>query len=87
MNFDEKIEHEVNDILENEERTEIDPKKTISKMIWEVINDIEQGKNNYDAITLSEQIIELSCLYANLTSHIADKENAYQQFINNNKNI
>jgi hypothetical protein len=54
-------------------------KQTISQMIWSLINSIEASKNNYDAVTLSEHIINLSCLYANLTAHIADKENAYQR--------
>jgi hypothetical protein len=54
---------------------------TISEMIWKIINEIEASKNNYDPVTLSEKIIELSCLYANLTAHIADKENAYQQLL------
>lgn len=53
-------------------------KKTISEMIWELINQIQANKDNYDPVTLSEQIINLSILYANLTSHIADKEHAYQ---------
>jgi len=56
-------------------------KKTISSLIWGLINEIEASKNNYDPVTLSEKIIELSCLYANLTAHIADKENAYQQLL------
>jgi hypothetical protein len=81
MNFDEKIENEVNEILENEPKEHVEPKKTISQMIWAVINDIESSKDNYDPVTLSEKIIKLSCLYANLTSHIADKENAYQQVL------
>jgi tRNA G10 N-methylase Trm11 len=55
--------------------------QTISQMIWSLINSIEASKNNYDPVTLSEKIIELSCLYANLTAHIADKENAYQQLL------
>ena len=50
-------------------------------MIWGVINSIEKSKDNLDPVTLSEKIVELSCLYANLTSHIADKEHAYQQLL------
>jgi hypothetical protein len=52
--------------------------KTISTMIWEVINDISSNKGNYDPATLSSQLITLSTLYANLTEKIAEFEYQYQ---------
>ena len=51
--------------------------KTITELIWDVINDISANKGKYDPVTLSEQLITLSTLYANLTEKIAEFENQY----------
>jgi hypothetical protein len=54
---------------------------SIQNLIWGVINDIQSHKDSYDPVTLSEQIITLSTLYANLTKQIADFENQYHGVI------
>ena len=55
--------------------------KTISELIWEVINEISAKKGNFDPATLAEQLIILSTLYANLTEKIAEFENQYNGVI------
>lgn len=54
---------------------------TITQMIWDKINEIQREGGNYDPVILSEQIIDLSRLYANLTDKIADFEHDYQIFL------
>jgi len=53
--------------------------KSISQLIWDEINDIHASKEKWDASYLTEKLVILSTLYANLTKHIADLENAYNK--------
>ena len=56
--------------------------KTITETIWESINEIEKKKENYDPAYLSEKLVDLSALYANLTQHIAELESQYFKVLN-----
>ena len=56
--------------------------KTITETIWESINEIEAKKENYNPAYLSEKLIDISALYANLTQHIAELENQYFKVLN-----
>lgn len=49
--------------------------KGIQDMIWNEINNIR--KSGDDAQSLARSVVNLSCLYANLTDKIADFERAY----------
>lgn len=49
--------------------------KTIQELIWESINTIR--KNSDDPQILAKSVVNLSCLYANLTDKIVDFEHAY----------
>lgn len=49
--------------------------KTIQDLIWEGINTIR--KNSDDPHVLAKSVVNLSCLYANLTEKIVDFEQAY----------
>jgi hypothetical protein len=55
--------------------------KNIQQMIWEVVERINSQKGNLDPVLLSENLVELSILYGNLTQHIADLDNIYQSVI------
>lgn len=48
-------------------------------MIWDRINVIQRVQGEYDAETLSQEIIRLSTLYANLAVKIAEFERDYQE--------
>lgn len=50
--------------------------KTIQDMIWSSINAI-RATDGKDAVLLAREVVNLSCLYANLTDKIADFEQAY----------
>lgn len=56
--------------------------KNITELVWESINEIEAKKDNYDPAYLSEKLVDLSALYANLTQHIADLESQYFKVLN-----
>lgn len=49
--------------------------QTIQELIWESINNIR--KNSDDPQILANLVVNLSCLYANLTDKIVDFEQAY----------
>lgn len=49
--------------------------KTIQELIWESINTIRS--NSDDPQILAKSVVNLSCLYANLTDKIVDFEQAY----------
>ena len=55
--------------------------ETIREKIWAELNEINKQKENFDPVTLAEKLIVLSTLYGNLTSHIAEKENAYYKIL------
>jgi hypothetical protein len=55
--------------------------ETISELVWEQINEIHIQKEKWDASYLSEKLVILSTLYANLSKHIADLENAYHKLL------
>jgi hypothetical protein len=52
--------------------------KTITTMVFDLVNKIQEEQGEYDPITLSEKLIDLSRLYCGLTGKIADLEHAYQ---------
>lgn len=55
--------------------------ENISDLIWNEINEIHEQKEKWDAGFLSEKLVIISTLYANLTKHIADLENAYHKLL------
>lgn len=54
---------------------------TIQDLIWEELNKINSNKDKLDAFWLSEKLVNLSVLYGNLTSHIADMESNYHKLL------
>ena len=52
--------------------------KTITSMVFDLVAEIQEKQGEYDPITLSEQLIDLSRLYCGLTAKIADLEHEYQ---------
>lgn len=54
----------------------------INQQIKEKIAEIQRGESgSYDPVMLSELIIDLCSLYANLTAEIAEKEHTYQAIL------
>jgi hypothetical protein len=51
--------------------------KTIRELINEELDLINKSKDHLDAFWLSERLVNLSVLYGNLTSHIAEMESGY----------
>ena len=54
---------------------------SIQELIWIELNEINSKKDELDAFWLSEKLVNLSILYGNLTSHIADMESNYYKLL------
>jgi len=54
---------------------------SIQELIWIEFNEINSKKDELDAFWLSEKLVNLSVLYGNLTSHIADMESNYYKLL------
>lgn len=55
--------------------------KNIRELINAELDEINSKKNDLDAFWLSEKLVNLSVLYGNLTSHIADMESGYHKLL------
>jgi hypothetical protein len=55
--------------------------KNIQDLIWAELSAINENKDKLDAFWLSEKLVNLSVLYGNLTSHIADMESGYHKLL------